>query len=219
MKIIDLSQPVFDLCPNCPAHPPVRMTIISTHERDDWQMERLDMASHSGSHIDAPRHKLANGATLDEIPLETFQGTAFIADLRPLAPDTPIDSALLQRFLPPQLDDKIVLLCTGWGEKRDETASEEWLHHSPFLSPEGAHWLVERKVRAVGIDHYSIGGSREPQNAQTHEVLLGAGMWVVEELRFSADALSAKQPCQFWCLPLHLRGASGAPCRPIIVVD
>src|SRR5215212_2325949 len=72
MRLIDLSQPVFDGCPNCPAHPPVRVTLGATHEKDGWRLELLHFASHTGSHVDAPLHKLAGGASLDDLPLDRF---------------------------------------------------------------------------------------------------------------------------------------------------
>jgi arylformamidase len=217
MKLIDLSQPLYDACPNCPVHPLVVSQVIATHDRDGWRIEKLTLASHTGSHVDAPLHKLAGGSSLDDIPLERFIGPAWIADLRNSAPDRAIGADILAETLPEKLDDAIVLLATGWGDRR--AASDEWHYHSPFLAPDGAEWLVQRRVRAVGIDHYSIGGAREPGNSRTHEILLGAGMWIVEELRFPEEAFKLPQPCRFWSLPVNLKGHSGAFCRPVIVVD
>lgn len=219
MKLIDLSQPVFDEGPNCPAHPPVRSQVVARHGQDEWQMELLTLATHTGSHLDAPLHKLAGGKSIDALPLETFVGDAYIADLRPAEPDLPITAALLEQRLPQAaaLKDVIILLCTGWGDKRSK--SEEWLYHSPALAPDGAEWLVAQGIRGVGIDHYSIGGTRDPDNSRTHEILLGAGVWVVEELRFPPEAFSLPQPCRFWSLPINFPGHSGSFCRPVLVVD
>ena len=145
--------------------------------------------------------------------LEGFVGPARIADLRQIPADTAIGPALLAPKLEGVTQGDIVLLATGWGDKR--TKSEEWLRHSPFLAPEGARWLLEQRVRGVGIDHYSIGGSG-PLNAETHTLLLGAGLWVVEELKFPAELFSLPQPLKFWALPMNWPGCSGAFCRPVI---
>ena len=217
MKLIDLSQPLYDGAPNCPAHPAVKVEIIATHERDGWRVEHLSLASHTGSHVDAPLHKLAGAPSLDDIPLESWVGPAYIADLRGIAPNAPIGAEMLAQKLPADLSNRIVLLATGWGDKRAKT--EEWLHDSPLLAPDGAQWLVDRGVRGVGIDHYSIGGSREPVNSHTHTVLLSAGVWVVEELRFPAEVFNLPQPVKFWSLPINFRGFTGAFCRPVIVVE
>jgi len=216
MRLIDLSQPMTDAGPNCPVHPPIQFRQIANHAADGWQMELMTLASHTGSHLDAPLHKMAGGVSIDQIPLEAFVGPAVIADLRGIAADTAIEPALLESRLPAVLSDRIVLLATGWGDRRAKTL--EWQAHSPFLAPTAAQWLVDRRIRAVGIDHYSIGGSREPGNARTHEILLGANVWVVEELRFSAEAFALPQPFQFWALPINLPGFSGSFCRPVAVV-
>ena len=215
MRLIDLSQPLFDGAPNCPVHPPVSFRRTADHAPDGWRMEEIAMATHTGSHLDAPLHKIAGGKSISDLPLETFVGPARIADLRQIPADTPITPALLAPKLKGVTKGDIVLLATGWGDKR--TKSEEWLRRSPFLSPKGARWLLEHEVRGVGIDHYSIGGSG-PLNAETHTILLGAGVWVVEELKFPAEVFSLPQPLKFWALPLNWPGCSGAFCRPVLEV-
>jgi kynurenine formamidase len=73
-------------------------------------------------------------------------------------------------------------------------------------------------VRGVGIDHYSIGGSG-PLNAETHTILLGAGVWVVEELKFPEEVFALPAPQKFWALPLNWPGCSGAFCRPVLELE
>lgn len=217
MRLIDLSQPVYDGSPNCPAHPPVRSEILKDHPESGWRVELLTLASHTGSHVDAPLHKIAGGASLDDIPLESWCGPAFVADFRGIEPDGRMTAEMLRAKLPVQLGDAIVLLATGWGEKRAKT--DEWLRHSPCLSEDGAAWLVERRIRGVGIDHYSIGGGTEPTNERVHTILLGAGVWVVEELRFPPEVFAPPQPVQYLGLPVNFRGHTGAFCRPVLVLD
>jgi kynurenine formamidase len=217
MRLIDLSQPIFHQCPNCPAHPPVRVDLGATHEQHGWRLELLTIASHTGSHVDAPLHKLANGASLDDIPLERFVGKALVVDLRDSTPSRPINADLLRSKLREPVKDRIVLLATGWGDRR--VADDNWYYRSPHLTVDGAEWLVAQGVRGVGIDHYSIAGAAEPNNARVHEVLLGADVWIVEELRFPSEVFEVPQPVTFWSLPVNFKGFSGAFCRPVIVVD
>ena len=178
-------------------------------------MELLTLASHTGSHLDAPLHKLSGGRAIDAFPLESFVGPCVLADLRGIAADSAIDAPSLRRVLPDKLRDVIVLLATGWGDRRAK--SEEWQFHSPFLGAEGAEFLVDRGIRGVGIDHYSIGGCVEPGNARTHEVLLSAGVWIVEDLRFPPEVFALPQPFTFWALPINFPGSSGSFCRPVAV--
>lgn len=216
MRIIDISQPLYDACPNCPVHPPVSSHVRDTHEHNGWQLEVLTMASHTGSHLDAPLHKLAGGRSIDAYPLEAFVAPAVLVDLRDSTPDRAIDAATLRQRIDRDVHDCAVLLATGWGERR--RMDDAWKYHSPFLAPEGAKWLVEQGIRGVGIDHYSIGGSREPDNARTHEILLSREIWVLEDLLLGDEAFAARSPT-LWALPINLVGHSGAFCRPVLVVE
>jgi kynurenine formamidase len=216
MRIIDLSQPVFHECPNCPTHPTVTVDMILDHGWDDWRLEKVSMSSHTGSHVDAPLHKIADGKSLDDRPLESYVGSAVIADLRDVPAVEALTGGHLKRRLPDDLKDRIVLLMTGWGAKR--ATSREWFYFSPFLAPSGAEWLVKQGTRAVGIDHYSIGGAREPEKSETHRVLLEAGLWIVEELNLPEEILDEEQPFEFWSLPINLRGFTGSFCRPVAVI-
>jgi kynurenine formamidase len=87
------------------------------------------------------------------------------------------------------------------------------------VGTDAARWIVDKQVRGVGIDHYSVGGAQEPRNAQTHEVLLGSGVWIVEELKFPAEVFALPQPQRFWALPINLKAHSGAWCRPVLEIE
>jgi len=213
MRLLDLSQPLFHDAPNCPVHPPVVFKRTLDHAESGWRMEEIAMATHTGSHLDAPLHRIAGGASIDQLPLESFAGPALIADLRGMAPGAAITPAILAGKLSGSLEGKIILLATGWGDRR--ARNDEWLYQSPWVNPEGAQWLVEQKIRGIGIDHYSIGGMGE-ENAETHRILLGAGLWILEELHFPPEAFALPLPVKFWALPLNWPGCSGAFCRPVI---
>ncbi|HVT80192.1 MAG TPA: cyclase family protein [Phycisphaerae bacterium] len=213
MKIIDLSQPLFDGCPNCPVHPPVRIEITGSHAKDGpegWHMEHLSFTSHTGSHVDAPLHKLQGGDSLDAFPLECWTGPARVVDFRGAAADARITAEMLSSRLPASIRDEWILLATGFGDKRAK--SQEWLHHPPVLAADGARWLVEKGARGVGIDHFSIG------DAETHSILLGKPVLIVEELHFPSEVYALSQAVLFMALPIHLKSASGAPCRPVLVI-
>jgi len=215
MRLIDLSQPLYDGSPNCPAHPPVRISVMESHASgaaETWHIEDLHFASHTGSHVDAPLHKIPGGASLDQVPLERWQGPAHIVDMRGILPRQGITAAMLEAKVPAStsIRDVFLLLATGWGQKRAKT--QEWLHDAPVLAADGARWLIARGARGVGIDHYSIG------DGTTHAILLSHPVLIVEELHFPEEVFAMKGPLEFWALPLNMRAHSGAPCRPVLAV-
>jgi kynurenine formamidase len=193
----------------------VQIDIISAHNSraaETWHLERLSFTAHTGSHVDAPLHRLPKGKSLDDIPLEHWQGSARILDFRGIPARQPITPDLLAERLPRNvpLKDRFLLLATGWGWKRSKT--KEWLNDAPFLTKDAAAWLVEKNARGVGIDHWSIG------DADTHEMLLSRPVLIVEELRFPAEVFSLQEEYEFWALPINLQAHSGAPCRPVLVL-
>ena len=216
MRLIDLSQPVFAGCPHCPDDPPVTSRLVADHAKDGWCVEELTLTTHTGSHVDAPLHKVHGAAAVDQMPLVAFTGQAVIADLRDSRPGHPFTSSWLARRLRVELKDRIVLIGTGWGSKR--AATDEWLQHSPYVSPDGAEWLAEQKIRGIGIDHYSIGGARPHQCQRTHEIFLQAGIWIVEDLFLPDEVYGLAPPLEYWGLPINLRGCGGSFCRPVLVV-
>ena len=97
-----------------------------------------------------------------------------------------------------------------------KTDNSSKYNHLPFfikdfvyVSKEAASALVAARVQTVGIDYLSVGGFNRDM-AETHQILLGAGIWIVEGLD-----LSRVEPGRYElaCLPLRLRGADGAPAR------
>jgi kynurenine formamidase len=217
LRLIDLSQPLYDNAPVCPAHPPVRSEIIKDHPAVGWRVEVLTLASHTGSHLDAPLHKLAGGTAIDALPLDCFTGPAHIADLRGIEPLSRITPERLAAALPDTLEETIVLMATGWGEVRDHT--DHWLTQSPKLTPEAAEWLAVKGIRGLGVDHWGIGGWDKENDAAVHTILLSRGIWIVEELHFPPEVYSLPMPQTFMALPINLRGHSGAWCRPVFLLN
>jgi kynurenine formamidase len=87
---------------------------------------------------------------------------------------------------------------------------------SPYLTGDGAAWIVERKPVGVAIDHFSIGGRGTPEKVlPSHRELLGAGVWIVEEALFPEELLDSAW--QIVALPWRIVGVSGAPTRMIAI--
>ena len=86
MKVIDLTRPLVSGMPVFPGDPPVTIERVRTHDEDGFEVSRICMGSHSGTHLDAPRHFFPEGATLDEFPAGRFVGRGVIVDLRQVQP-------------------------------------------------------------------------------------------------------------------------------------
>lgn len=80
MKIIDLTMPLHTGMPVYPGDPEVSIELIQTHEKEGWDMRRIQVNGHDGTHVNAPIHMVPGGKTLDDMPLDVFCGPAKIYD-------------------------------------------------------------------------------------------------------------------------------------------
>lgn len=217
-KYYDLSQPVYH---NCVGWPTYKMTDIkyeANYAADQFNAERIDMNSHTGTHVDAPFHFFPDGKTVDEIPVERWQGEAVLIDLREKVGDrhgiVPEDLAEYDDLIK---EDSIVLLNTGWCHKRkkwDKTYCNDW----PYVTGELAEYFVKKKIKGCGIDCMSVGGWYEGTGRPCHEILLSNEIWALEEV-FMPDELMNYKTCRLYAFPLKLQGFSGAPVRAVAEVD
>lgn len=211
-RVLDLTRTMTHNQPNLPIFPAPRIELIAIGPKDGWNMERLTITTHQGTHMDAPWHLNGCGSkTIDEIPAGEFQGEAVVVDLRHKGPRGPIIAADLEPYRFQQ--GQIALLVTGWDDR--VAWSDEWLYQSPFLAPDGARYLVDRGVRGVAMDHFSIGGTGD-DNEKTHRTLLENQVWIAEYLAIPG-ALFERQTWHMFALPLKLERASGAQARIIAV--
>ncbi len=214
----DLSQPVYHNCPGWPTYKMTSVTYEAIYTNDLFNAERIDLNVHTGTHVDAPFHFFPEGKTVDQIPVERWQGDAVLVDLR-----GKLD--LHQGILPEDLaeydalikEDTIVLLNTGWGQKRKKW-DLEYEHEWPYVTGELATYLAGKKVRGVGIDTLSIGGWYEGTGRPCHEILLSQEIWALEEVVFPEE-LMAYKTCYMTAYPLKLEGFSGSMVRAVAVVE
>lgn len=215
-KVIDISQPLFTNCAGWYDYPPAVIEPYRTVKEHGFNAERIQMIDHTGTHLDTPYHFYDEGARIEQVPVERFQGEAVVLDLRHLSADAPIGVAELEPFAERIGSDAIVMFCTGWGEKRGR--NDEFMYHWPYLTGDGARWLVERGVRAVAIDSVSIGGSTEATARPSHEVLLSAGCWILEDIRFPEELIAAGK-CYLFSFPILFQGCGGAFVRAVAVIE
>lgn len=173
-----------------------------------FQIGRISMVGNTGTYLDSPFHRFADGADLADVPLEK------VADLDAvvLACD-PEKRAIDARDLGGlDVAGKAVLLATGWDANFRTPAYGE---SAPFLTADATAWLVEHQAALVGIDTVNIddlGDRARP----AHSGLLGAGIPIVEHLR----GLGALPPSgvRFTATPPRVRGFGTFPVRAFAMV-
>jgi len=211
--LYDLSQPVFNNVPQWPRFQPTSLTVPHLAAVEPANVERVDLTTHTGTHIDAPYHFFPNLETVDRLPLEHFHAPCIAADLRHKVAGSGILPEDLDGLDEKKAKGAIVLLKTGWAEKR--ALSQEFLTAWPYLTGEGARHLLALGAHGVGIEGLSVGGFNDPEKeSASHKVLLGARKLIVEDIRIPEALLDGKVR-HFAAFPILITGAGGAWARAI----
>ncbi len=203
---IDISVPVIDRMPRWPGDPEVLITRISDMDSgDDDNLTHISMCAHTGTHMDAPLHFRKSGKPIDKMPLSATIGKARVIEIRD-------KEFITEKEIRPYRirNGERVLFKTGNSKRRWD--NKPFMKKFVHLSTGAAEFLSERKVQTIGIDYLSIGGY-EGNVVEVHNIILKAGIWVIEGLN-----LSKIKPGDYElnCLPIKLAGADGAPCRALI---
>jgi arylformamidase len=212
--IYDLAQPHYNDGPQFPDQPPNSTLYQQLAAVKAATVERCQYMTHSASHVDAPFHYLPQLRCIHELPLGHFYGPCVALDLRPLEPSHPISSEDLRKHESLILPGIFVLLKTGWGDKRANT--REFLTQWPYMSGDGAQYLLDRGVKGMGIDVLSTGGYGDYHvEADAHMVLLGAEKLLLEDIRIPDELLDGKRR-HFAAFPILIANAGGSWVRPIV---
>ena len=213
MKIHDITATISD---NLPYYGNERPTAIKTAELkngDQYNLTKLSVSAHTGTHADMPSHFISNGTTCDNITLDHFYGPAKL--IRIPAMPTPIPTSHITgeqlRAYDSEIEPGAILLIdTGQSKYMSQgTLKTDFL----ALTPCAAQYLIEKKVKTVGIDYLSV----DPYDATgfpVHMALLGNGITILEGLVLEnvpegEYILSA--------LPLKIEGGDGSPVRAVLI--
>ncbi|MGW4194752.1 cyclase family protein [Streptomyces sp. NPDC005004] len=209
---LDLSVPVVSGMPVYPGDPEVTVSPALRAPVDGVNVLSLHLGSQSGTHVDAPYHVDDAWLRLDELPLSRFTGRAVVADVRGLAPRSPIAPELLATALEAVTPGAILLLVTGWSA---HWGTDGYADH-PWLTPAAAEAVVAAGVRTVAVDALSVdpSGPDADPSLPAHRVLCGAGGVIAENLG-NLDRLVGADDAEVFLFPLRLPGSDGAPVRAV----
>jgi arylformamidase len=204
---MDVTIPLRNGMPGWPGDKPFERTLTHTIAGGAGNnLSQFSSSAHAGTHMDAPLHFLADAPSMDALPMEAVVGRARVIQIRDAEAVRPEE--LEAHALQP--GDR-VLFRTRNSERR--LVEQEFTTDFVYVSPEAARYLVARGVRTVGVDYLSVGAFREESGRETHRVLLGAGIWIIEGLNL-ADVEPGEY--EMICLPLRLVGSDGAPARAVL---
>ncbi|MGI5837274.1 MAG: cyclase family protein [Chloroflexota bacterium] len=211
--IHDVTLPISTDLPVWPGDPKPRLDPVhSLAAGDSTQLSMLQLSTHTGTHLDAPRHLLAEGATVDQLAIDRLVGDAWLCRVPPAL--SLVDAGTLEEAGIPDGTRRLLLQTTNSGlwDRTPWTFFENYV----ALAPDGAQWIVDRGIELLGIDYLSI-DPFDSEDLPAHRILLTNGVAVLEGL----DLRDVEPDRSYYllCLPLKLLGVDGAPARVLLIDD
>lgn len=208
MRIYDISVGVRDGSVVYPGNPVVSIAAQQAISQGAGaNVSRIDFGSHTGTHVDAPKHFIDDGVGVDALRLDVLMGSA-----RVISFDDSVMAVGAAELSACDLRGVTRLLIGTRNSAWLESGSTEFHRDYTYLAPDGAEYLVSLGVQLVGVDYLSVEQFHSGHH-RTHRTLLGAGVVIIEGLVLSGVAPGMYE---LLCLPLRLVGLDGAPCRAVL---
>ena len=208
-RIFDITVEVSENMPVWEGDPGVKVRqVLAMKNGGSYNLTRLDLGVHNGSHVDAPLHFLENGKSIDQFPLSTMVGPAQVVEI-----DGHIDliTADVLKTAGIHLETKRLLFKTR-NSKYWKMQIQEFQEDFCGVTTDGAQYLATLGLKLVGIDYLSISPISDLE--EPHRILMRKDVIILETVNL-ADV--APGFYDLYCLPLKLIGCEGAPARVILM--
>ncbi|MEM0981501.1 MAG: cyclase family protein [Cyanobacteria bacterium P01_H01_bin.58] len=215
-RLIDLSHVVEDGMVTYPGLPaPIICDFLSREaskayyaKGTTFHIGKIEMVANTGTYIDSPFHRYADGKDLAELPLEAIADLAGVV----FRIDPEVKRIDQDCFQDADLQGKAVLVYTGWAR---HWGTEQYVKGNPYLTADAATWLKEAGVRLVGIDSLNIDDTSTGERP-VHSILLGADIPIVEHM-CNLEALP-DTPFRFNAVPVKVKNFGTFPVRAYAVL-
>jgi arylformamidase len=198
--------------PTYPGEDGPKLELIKSRANGDAaDVRKLTLALHTGTHVDAPQHFIEGGKTVEALALDALVGPCEVVEVAG-APD--VGAADLAALFPSSrpVPERLLFRTRNSTGPRPMFSRDAFDWDYAAIGHDAATWLVDHRVKLVGIDYLSIEppGAKEPV---THRTLLGAGIVAIEGLDLRR-VTSGRYT--LFCLPVPIQGADGAPARVVL---
>ncbi|MCL2604443.1 MAG: cyclase family protein [Defluviitaleaceae bacterium] len=206
MKIYDITATIdMDLCVYVESDRPIFEDLMRIDEGGFCNLTRISATTHMGTHADMPKHFINNGASCHDITLDYFYGRAKVIKIKTAAHINKSD------LLPFEIDaGDIILLNTGQSHYiRQPKLKEDFI----ALTPDAAQYLVDKKIKTLGIDYLSVDPYGD-LNFPAHKILLGNRIPILEGLMLGGVPEGEYILSAF---PLKYYNGDGSPVRAVLI--
>jgi arylformamidase len=175
-----------------------------------FQIGKIEMIANTGTYVDVPSHRCADGKDLSEVGIEAFANLPGIIVRQPFESGLAVEAAAFDGL---DMSGCAVLVQTGWDR---HWGTNLYYHDHPFVTAEAAERLIAGGAALVGIDSHNIDDTRI-RTRPVHTVLLRAGIPICEHMTGLANV--PDQGFRFTAAPPKVSGMGTFPVRAYALVD
>lgn len=206
-NFVDLSMLLYDKAEVFELDPKTEFVQYQTIDSLGYNIKKLTMSSHLGTHVDAPNHWLKDGETIENIELSRFIGKAVVIDLSHKKAGSFIDVEDLEPYAHHFSRGAKVVLRTDWGEKYGE---DIYFSKFPHITVAAGKWIADKKIGLLGLETPSVNTT---DYARIHRDLLNEEIVILEGLT-NVKSIPVEE-FELIALPLRIKGGDGSPVRAI----
>ena len=218
-KLIDLTLP---LVPHW--RYPIQISPVKSMKNGDAaNATHFDMQTHWYTHIDAPRHQLIDGKTLNDFPLDYLIGKAVVLDVSYVNANEGITDKMLKEAMGEEKDAKFIIIKTCWEQKTQWQSYDYW-DNAPYMTDEAAMYIRDLKPNVVGFDFPQDYDIRRLRTEDEHNLTLTTHNYILKN-----DILMIEYMTNLWsvtrkvvdivALPMALENIDGAQIRVVAIEE
>ena len=233
-KLIDLTRPmtretIIEIAGKIVAedspYNEVKLRFLRSWDTDNGTLCQWTLNDHFGTHLDAPIHVVEDAPSVDQVKIDRLIGEAVVIDCS-FANGRGLTADDFEQARPHVEPGDIVLIFSA----EQPATIDEYVTRQTFVTPSGARWLVDRQVKAVGVQPFSFEHLYEalfvrdeyskqtpPPHFEAHQIVLSQDIYIIEGLGNLEQVVG--QRLRFSALPLPVPGSSGSPVRAVAWTD
>jgi len=212
-KTFDLTLTIKDGMTTFPVpwHPKVEISTQGRIGIEKREVKKIIFGTHTGTHVDAPKHFIKKGKTIDKIDLDLLTGEALVVDLSYKKKFSEVSVSELKKFI--KKKHKRIVLNYNWSKNID---SINYYEQHPYLSKESARFLIKMGCKLLAMDTPMPDNPKDGYGCEIdspiHKILLGNNCLLVEYLN-NTNLIRKKNKVELVVAPLKIENADGAPAR------
>ncbi len=180
-------------------------------EGTEFQIGKIELVSNTGTYLDSPFHRFADGKDLSDLSLEQLAHLDGVLIHIPQANGRVIDESWFANL---DVRGKAVLIHTGWAR---HWKTDQYFEGHPYLTEAAAKALKAGGATLVGIDTYNIDDITDGRRP-VHTVLLGSDILIVEHM-CNLESIPESLPFRFYAVPVKVKGFGTFPVRAFVAVE